>query len=218
MLNKNINYKLVDTAGQITAVVFNVQNRKEYPPVSNYLMGFDSRIEQVVFVEKGRIQTMGNELCINGSLAGAFLLKQSKFNISGISPSVVFVQKDGEISIKIPINILQIKDTNIIKLTGIVYKISNNKRVGNKAYLKRLANKYSVPASGMIFYEQNRIQPLVYVKKTDSLVWENACGSGSLSYFIYSGINEVVQPSNKTIEIYKIGKYFTIKLQAKIVE
>lgn len=93
MLNKNINYKLVDTAGQITAVVFDVLRRRRYAFVSKYLMNLDKRIEQVVFIEKNRIQTMGNELCINGSLAGAYLLKQPKLEISGIDQSVKFIQK-----------------------------------------------------------------------------------------------------------------------------
>lgn len=126
-------------------------------------------------------------------------------------------KKNNSISIQLPLSLFQIKDINVVKLAGIVYIISNNKRCANKTYLNKLANKYSVPASGMIFYKDNNIQPLVYVKDTDSLVWENACGSGSLAYSIFSGINKVRQPSNKIVEVDKSEKYFTIKVQAKIV-
>ncbi|MEK7550344.1 MAG: hypothetical protein AAB535_00960 [Patescibacteria group bacterium] len=186
MLNKNINYKLVDTAGQITAVVFDALKSNRYTPVSNYLMNLDSRIEQVVFIEKKQIRTMGNELCINGSLAGAYLLKQAKLKISGIDKSIVYI-------------------------------ISNNNKFANKRYLDKLATKYSVPASGIIFFNRNEIKPLVYVKDTDSLVWENACGSGSLAYFIFSGVKKIKQPSSKLIIMSKNKKYFTIKVGVKIV-
>lgn len=217
MLNKNINYKLVDTAGQITAVVFDVLKRNKYASISNYLMNMDSKIEQVVYIEKNRVQTMGNELCINGSLAGAYLLGKPIIEISGIEQSVKFIAKMRTISVQLPLSLFQTKNKNIIKLTGIVYIISNNKRLANKTYLNKLADKYSVPASGIIFNKENCIQPLVYVKETDSLVWENACGSGSLSYFIYSGINRIAQPSNKIIEIKKTEKYFFIRVPVKIV-
>lgn len=214
---KNINYKLVNTAGQITSVVFGVSKRYQYSSISNSLMNSDTRIEQVVFIEKDRIQTMGDELCINGSLAGAYLLRQPKLEISGIDQSALFTQKDDSIAIRLPIDILQFKRRNVIKLKGIVYLVSNNKRNANKKYLSKLACKFSVPASGIIFYKKNSIRPLVYVTETDSLVWENACGSGSLSYFIYSGISKIIQPSNKIVLVNKSKIYFTVKVQAKIV-
>lgn len=213
-----IDYKLVDTAGQITAVVFGEMKRERQSPVAKSLMKNDPRIEQVVFIVRNRIQTMGNELCINGSLAGAFLTIDPKIEISGLNKLVRFTKENGSISGKFPINLLINKTQNLIQLTGIVYIISNNKKLTNKNSLSKLANKYSVPASGIISYEENKIKPLIYVKDTDSLVWENACGSGSLAYSIFSGFKKIKQPSNKFIEIERDERYFTIKVDAKIVK
>jgi len=218
MLTNNINYKLVDTAGQITAVVFSEIKRNNQSSISKDLMNSDSKIEQVVFMEKNRIQTMGNELCINGSLAGAYLSGNSVIEISGLNEPIEFIKQKRFISAKFPLNILQKKIKNLIQLTGIVYKISNNKRFSSKSYLSRLANKYQVPASGQIFFDKNRITPVVYVKETDSLVREKACGSGSLAYSLFSGYTKIKQLSGSLLEIVNTKNSFTIKSSVSILK
>lgn len=218
MTNNKIYYKLVDTAGQITAVVFDILKTNRYAYVSNYLMGFDNRIEQVVFIEKNRIQTMGNELCINGSLAGAYLLNNSMLEVSGLNKRIKFNKTKEFISSKFPLNLIVSKKDNVILLQGIIYLVSNNETKINKTFLRKLANKYDVPASGIIKFKSNKITPIVYVKDTDSLVWENACGSGSLVYSIYSNLTKIVQPSGQVIRIKMNSKSITIKVPIKIVE
>lgn len=217
MNKRDIKYKLVDTAGQITAVVFNGFKENNLALISKKLMQSNKTIEQVVFNLKNKIQTMGNELCINGSLAGAYLMNKKELEISGIDKQTEFIRDKNFISILLPKNIVQVINKNIIKLSGIVYIISNNKNYVNKEYLKSLAIKYSVPASGIIKYKSNKITPIVYVKTTNTLVKENACGSGSLCYFIYSGISIIIQPSSKRIVIKKIGDYFLIKSPIKTI-
>lgn len=218
MLYKNINYKLVDTAGQITAVVLGEIKRDNQSSISKDLMNFDSKIEQVVFIERNKIQTMGNELCINGSLAGSYLSDSSVIEISGLNEPIKFIKQKRYISARFPINIVQNKIRNIIQLTGIVYKISNNKKFANKTYLNKLANEYKVPASGIIFFDKNKITPIVYVRDTDTLVRENACGSGTLAYFLFSGYTKIKQPSDQFIEVEIFKKYITIKVPVKIVK
>lgn len=201
-MNKlNIKYKLVDTAGQITAVVFGATKRVKQPLISKRLMSSNPKIEQVVFIEKNRIQTMGNELCINGSLAGAYLMDSDVIEISGLNEPVKFNKQKKFISGRFPLSILQSKTKNIIQLAGIIYIISNNKKLANKAYLEKLADKYNAPASGIIIYNQNKIIPIIYVRETNSLVWENACGSGSLAYSLFSKYSIIKQPSGSNIEI-----------------
>jgi hypothetical protein len=75
-----------------------------------------------------------------------------------------------------------------------------------------------VPASGTINFNKNQITPTVYVRGTDSLVQESSCGSGSLAYSMFSGINKIKQPSDKIIEVKRYRKYFTIKVPVKIVK
>lgn len=218
MIINKINYKLVNTAGQITAVVFGELRRNRYVAISNYLMGLYNEIEQVVFIEKNRIQTMGNELCINGSLAGAFLLDNSILEISGLDKPIKFTKNNRFISAIFPSNLVVSKKDNLILLQGIVYLITNDETKISKLFLKKLAKEYKVPASGIIKLKSNKITPIVYVNDTDSLVWENACGSGSLAYSIYSGLTQIIQPSGKIIKIKRNLKSFAIKVPVKVVK
>ena len=109
------------------------------------------------------------------------------------------------------------RDNNAVYIIDGTPKISKQK-LTKKLALKLLAKKYNLPAIGVINYEKNNIKPLIYVKNTDSLVWENACGSGSLAYSLISGYSKIVQPSGQIIDIRKTGRFFTIKVQAKIVK
>ncbi|MFA5771052.1 MAG: hypothetical protein WC894_06215, partial [Patescibacteria group bacterium] len=135
-----------------------------------------------------------------------------------LNKPIKFNKQKKFISGRFPLNILQSKTKNIIKLAGIVYIISNNKKIANKAYLEKLADKYNMPVSGIIIYNKNKIIPLIYVKKTNSLVWENACGSGSLAYSLFSKYSEIKQPSGLYIEVKKTNKYFSIKSPVSIIK
>lgn len=196
------NTNLVDTAGQITAVVFGETKTSDFASVSKKLMKSSEKIEQVVFFSENRIQTMGNELCINGSLAGAFLLQNKALQISGLDKPIEFTKSRKFISVKLPLNLILSQKENIILMQGIVYLISNDQSIVNKMFLKKLAGEYNVPASGIIRFKSNKITPIVYVKNTNSLVWENACGSGSLAYSVYSGYFKIIQPSGQA----KLGR------------
>jgi len=215
--NETIQYRLVDTAGQITAVVISAINSKKYANVSRALMSENPNVEQVVFLTSNSIQTMGGELCINGSLAGVYIANNPITNISGINQPISFQKQQSQISIRLPKSILKRRINNIIQLTGIVYIISTNKKYTTKAYLIKLAKQFNSPASGVIIPNNNSIIPIVYVKKTDSLVRENACGSGSLAYALFSGISSILQPSGKRILINKYKECFVIKSSAKLL-
>ncbi len=218
-MNKlNIKYKLVDTAGQITAVILSETKREKQPLISKKLMSYNPKIEQAVFIEKNRIQAMGNELCINGSLAGGYLSGNSIIEISGLNKPVKFAKQNGFILARFPRSLLQSRIRNIIQLTGIVYIISNNKRMANKIFLKKLASNYGAPASGIIFYKKGAIKFLIYVKDTNSLVWENACGSASLAYSLFSNYKKIKQPSGSFIEIKSTKEFFTIKSPVSILK
>lgn len=218
MIYKNIKYKLVDTAGQITAVVLDDVGNDKKSILSKDLMNQNNIIEQVVFLKDKQIQTMGNELCINGSLAGAYLSTQLVLKISGLDKSVKFTKTKIYISANFP-TVLVIKTINdIVLLQGIVYLISNDDAKINKLLLRKLAKKYNVPASGVIKFNGNKITPIVYVLDTNSLVWENACGSGSLAYSIFTGLSKIIQPSGQIIIIKKNQKSFTIKVAVKIIQ
>ncbi len=124
---------------------------------------------------------MGGELCINAKLAFASTQENKK----------------KKTTITVPLEYK--KQKNIILFKGIGY-IINNKQP-NKKGLKKLAKKYNLPAFGVINYKKNKIQPYVYVKKVNSFVRETACGSGSIAYSLFSGYKNIIQPTNKIINI-----------------
>lgn len=126
MIN-NIPYTLIDTAGQTTAVIDVPVPRSEQPRMAKPLMKSIKNIGQVCFIEKEnklfRLQMMGNELSVNGSLAGAFYLS-NKFNIKKFDVGLSGLQKTAEFfdqSILFP-GLIKSAATDLVELDGIVYK------------------------------------------------------------------------------------------------
>ena len=147
-------------------------------------------VEQVGFISGNTLEMMGGELCVNAKLAFAFQLKENR-------------KCKGNVGIEIKLDYDKIE--NIILFNGIGFIITNDKL--SKGCLKRLANKYSLPAFGLINYNKNKIEPYVYVKSVDSFVKETACGSGSIAFSIFSGKESIMQPTGKSIRVnIKNGK------------
>ena len=152
-------------------------------------------VEQVGFVSTKatlpKLTMMGGELCINATLAFASTL-------------------DGSTTIQIPFKFKQ--DENVILLDGIGFILYDTKEKSEikKSELSDLSKKYKLPAFGGIIYKKNKIIPYVYVAGVNSFVKETACGSGSVAFSIFSGINSVVQPTEKIISIKKNAEFFDI--------
>ena len=184
-------YRLIDTAGQITAVITDMINISDLPRIANSIMQKDKRVEQVGYLQDGNFQMMGGELSINGLLASAFIKDRSTTSIT--LPSSIIIEKLG----------------NIVRLQGLTYQVvaglPTSKIIASstKQLLKTLA--IGTKASGIVYYNQNAIKPLVYVPATNTYVWENACGSGSLAYSLVTGNRTIIQPSGKSIK-FRISK------------
>ena len=201
-MSQKILYRLIDTAGQITAVVTTKINMEDLPKLAKSIMEKDQKVEQVGYLRGDNFQMMGGELSINGLLASAFIRNPSTTCIT--LPSSLILDTSGD----------------IVSLKGITYKITNNlpasKRISftTKKLLTTLAS--GTKASGIIYYKNNTIKPLVYVSDTNTYVWENACGSGSLAYSLVTGNRKVIQPSGKLLK-FKISKN-TITVTATVKE
>lgn len=198
--------KYINTAGQITAVITSKIDNKELAIISKIIMQKSPEVDQVGYLQKDSFKMMGGELSINGLLAAAILVKGST-KINGLN----FIVKQNIVSLTFPSSLI-IKVNNkskIVALKGITYQVisglSANEKVSNKnkLYLKKLSLRS--PASGLIYCQDNQIQPLIYVKATNSYIWERACGSGSLAYSLVTGNRVVVQPAGSTIS-FKITK------------
>ncbi len=211
-------YITVDTAGQITAIITDKVEPGELPTLANSIMAENLQVEQVGYLQENTFQMMGDELSINGLLAAAFLL-----NKSGKVNDLDFEIQESTVSLAFP-NSLVIsvnRKANVVSLQGMTYKVISGfvPKQNVSAQIKKTLQKLAInsPASGIIFYQKNKIQPLVYVKATDSYVWENACGSGSLAAALITGEPDITQPSGQTISFTFTSKNIVVITTAKEV-
>tara|TARA_Y100000310_G_scaffold338602_1_gene428671 strand:+ start:743 stop:1420 length:678 start_codon:yes stop_codon:yes gene_type:complete len=174
-------------------------------------------VEQVGFIYLDRIpklEMMGDEFCVNATLAFAFQLKgEGKLRTSGIKKPINYRNKGSLTIIDIPLKYRLEKNVVLFAGIGFVMLDKKEQRKVSKKYLKDLAIQYKLPAFGAIIYEGNKIIPYVYVREIDSFVKETACGSGSIAFSIFSGVKKVIQPTGKVIKI-KINK--EVSVSAKV--
>jgi len=196
-----MNYKLINTAGQITAVITDLIEEGKFSTIASNIMRVNPRVEQVGYLQSNQFKMMGGELSINGLIAGATLINSWQ-SVNGYQFNKFDQDK---VSLTIPSSLIQSINDNIVTLIGITYKIiegfppSMSVTKAMRDDLKSLTS--SAPAAGIIFYEDNIIMPLIYVPATNTYVWENACGSGSLATALYLGISSIQQPSGMIISI-----------------
>lgn len=206
--------KFLIAKGNSTALVYNCPY-KDRDKISKKLL---KKVEQVGFVSKEKkspkLIMMGGELCINATLAFASTLdEKGELFTSGLKNKVKYYNKRGITKIQIPLSFKEYK--NIILLDGIgfiIYNI-NEKYTIKKSELLKLSSKYKLPAFGGIIYDKKKIIPFIYVSKTKSFVKETACGSGSIAFSIFSGFKDVIQPTNKVINVRKYNGFY---ISAKI--
>ncbi len=112
--------------------------------------------------------------------------------------------------------------SNLISLEGISFFLIPQKFFGNAEDLRGLFyNLYkqrvvSAKACGLVFYrkpfnETLSIKPIIYVRQTDTVIWETSCASGSLALCLgkkYKKI-KILQPSGYSLDIklVKDGAY-----------
>ena len=99
---------------------------------------------------------------------------------------------------------------------GIGYILLKNTSEISKTKLRDLCGMFNLPAFWAIVNDKNKITPAVYVKDTNSMTYESACGSGSIALNILKNINSVIQPTGEIITVSRKENYFTIS--AKVIE
>ncbi len=202
--------KFFIAGGNSTALVYN------YPAVDKDKISSKllKEVEQVGFISTKetypKLTMMGEELCINATLALASTLnKNGKLVTSGLINPIHYLN-NGLTTIQIPFKFK--KNKNVILLDGIGFILCDIKEKSEikKAELLGLAKKHNLPAFGGIVYNKNKIIPYIYVEKVNSFVKETACGSGSIAFSIFSGIKDIVQPTEKMISIKKRAGFFGV--------
>ncbi len=203
--------KFLIANGNSTALVYN-HSAVNKDRISRKLL---KEVEQVGFVSAEemypKLSMMGGELCINATLALASTLnKNGELVTSGLIKPIHYLNNNELTTIQVPLKLE--KNGNVILLDGIgfiLYDIEEKSKI-KKVELLDLAKKYNFPAFGGIVYDKNKIIPYVYVEGVNSFVKETACGSGSIAFSFFSGIRDVVQPTEETISIKKKAGLFDV--------
>ena len=150
------------------------------------------------------IRLMGGEFCGNAALASAAWLVRDELENGG---ELSFLLQVSGTADPVPCRIRRTEDTyegtaemppvrevrketfegipfTLVRTDGIVHLIHEGnamRREAAEALLKRIADRLPDDAAGFLQWDRKTqlMQPLVYVRGSGSLVWENGCGSGS---------------------------------------
>ena len=213
-------------------------------------VGFLKKYSNSIF----RLEMAGLEFCGNASRAFACFLVKKKYvltnnfqiSVTGYDNLIdckVEIKKDNYYS-TININlmkkvddliqnlVLNKKKVSIIYLPGISHLLLDQKifKFDEKNCLEEAKNIISrlkllqLPAVGVVWFDDNQINPVVYVKDIDSLFYENSCGSGSIAYGIYQSYlknmegtfkYDVIQKNKEVVEV-EVGLKNKIITMAKL--
>ena len=177
-----------------------------------------------------RLEMMGGEFCINATLAFASTLgPEGTLKVSGLDSPVDFA--NGVHSSRATIPLRWSMTENIVLLEGIGFILTPkpdgqapNSSTGSspgsppdsppdnltgnptdhartKRELADLCTRFNLPAFGAIHFSGNAITPYVYVPAVNSFVPETACGSGSVAFSLFTGQDQVRQPSGRFITV-----------------
>lgn len=244
LLKRNVQYKIYNPGGNITALVDGTDftiNQREL--INKYILETNKEVEQVGFLSKTkkRLEMAGGELCLNATRCAIWEYLKGKegivsITVSGYSKKIIgTISSNKTVEIKLDIgkelkDLVEIKyDFICVKLEGIIIAILNEEKSKKyicelkkddehaKQQIKQIMKQldFKEKAIGVILLENNnkqiKINPIVWVKKIDTLYYETACGSGSLGTAIYNFIknnqekNKFMQPSGYVIAVDIIG-------------
>lgn len=188
----------------MTIVVTSPVSRDDQRAVAEKLMAYDGlHAEQVGFIEtpsvpgaKLRLQMMGGEFCGNAAMCAAVMAAMEMGTQKGDAPieisgaeglTVVHVEKTGDtwkcrVNMPLPAEFSEKDGMHMVRLPGITHAVDMGENTGDgEDILRKIAAGEEADAVGLIAYSRGKsaITPLVYVKGTDTMVWEKGCGSGS---------------------------------------
>lgn len=212
-----LRYTVIDPTKNITLLVTTPVPRDVQPRVAAELLRREKDAEQVGFVEglaagDPRLQMMGGEFCGNAvrSYGGLWAVEHGlgkvtiPVEISGaVKPVPVMVEPDGiqsyaDMPLPLGMNWITVEDRRypLILCQGICHLLALEQNP-LPAFLEAARPQLDAlgqEAWGIMFLKEQRLVPAVYVKSTDSLVWESSCGSGSVAAAWYlAGANPARQ-------------------------
>ncbi len=202
-----LNAVRADPAGNITLLILDPVSEAERREVAVRAMErFAGDVEQVGFIEKpirtadARLEMMGGEFCGNAARsAGYWAASQSCGNnecvtieCSGCSEALTvradLKKRTAKIDMPLPLKVETCKiagvEAKTVHFPGICHMVIENREPDNRLTregIEGMMRLGGVDAAGMIYWnpEAETMRPIVYVKATDTLVYENSCASGS---------------------------------------
>ena len=150
-----------------------------------------------------RLQMMGGEFCGNAAMCAAALAVRED-GIAGGDERAVAIEVSGaeglthcrvramdgfyacRVDMPLPVSFEKVRGLELVNLPGITHAVlltddPEGMKGVSPALLREIAGETDADAVGLILYSrtESRIVPLVYVRSTDTMVWERGCGSGS---------------------------------------
>lgn len=221
--------RVADPAGNITIFVMDKADRKDYAAIARQLLCMEEfHAEQVGFVEYGEdgsvhMQMMGGEFCGNATRSFGYLMsmlsedKPAEFmaDVSGSNvPLRVEIDREkGTSRTQMPVP-LEMKELNLgedgvlsmVVFDGICHVVAESEPK-DQEFVNRVIQEAEklcpADAYGVMFLQGTRMVPVVYVKETESMVWESSCGSGSMGAAVY--LSREKEEGEYVYELYQPG-------------
>lgn len=202
--------RVANPAGNITVFVMDKARREDYAKISAQILAKkELHAEQVGFLEQNgeavHMQMMGGEFCGNATRSFAYLLSM----LSDEKPEELLVDVSGsDRALKAEVNLergtsrvemplpvdrkeLRLEEKEVYPMVvfeGICHMIIE-RAPGEQEFVDRLIGEAEkicpCDAYGIMFLQKEKMVPVVYVKETNSMVWESSCGSGSMGVAVY---------------------------------
>lgn len=191
-----------DPAGNVTLLVESPAPPADYRAIAGRLLALPVlNGEQVGFLAaprmggEVRLEMMGGEFCGNAArCAGLWQARKRGRNgtvsveMSGCSRPLT-IETDGleawaEMPLPCSMEDIRLGGTSFtaVCFEGIVHLIAEMPPLPPETVARLLpeaADRFHLPAAGMMFLHGGMLRPAVYVRDTDTLVWERSCASGS---------------------------------------
>ena len=203
-----IRYVTLDPTGNITCLVLDEVKEDDRNRVTGALMNRCEQVGYLQKPEnsaaRAKLQMMGGEFCGNATMAAAAYLAheygfKEKTEIplevsgaKGVLSCAVTPLSDAvwEGTVAMP-PVLEMKsfrlneyDMILVRLEGIAHLILPDTAVNEaeaETLIRKAAQTLPDPSVGLLKWDSRAkyMKPLVFVRKSDTLVWETGCGSGS---------------------------------------
>ena len=222
-----VEYRKFIPGGNDTALVLKTgYTFEEKKAINDAILKFDSKIEQVGFVDTSKepeLQMAGGEFCGNATRSSAFFYLngqpgKTKIKVNGKDIINAGVYENGDAWCEIPLyhgdDVVLKRETGIyqVKMNGmlsiVIQEEIAKQYLKDKTKLKEVAkqfiDKYELSgneAVGIMFLEKVdrlAIHPVVWVRDINTLYYETGCGSGTTATAM---VEAFLKQRNQKLEI-----------------